>query len=143
MEGIEDVLKNKASVVVTILILALTMVAVSCSPAVTPAQSTQGSLLLSNNVFTLSGSPWPTFRHDSRNTGSSSIRAAYTGDKPWMFQTGKGIFSTPVIDDKGTVYVGSADHFFYALNADGSLKWKYQTGEIIDSAGRVGRFRSV
>jgi outer membrane protein assembly factor BamB len=33
--------------------------------------------------------------------------------------------------------VGSADHFFYALNPDGSLKWKYETGEIIDSAGAL------
>ncbi len=130
---------NKRSVV-TILVLALAMIAVSCAPAVAPAQSTQAPLPLSNNVFTLAGSPWPTFRHDSRSTGFSSIRAVYTGDKPWMFQTGKGIFSTPVIDDNGTVYVGSADHFFYALNSDGTLKWKYQTGEIIDSAGALGAY---
>jgi outer membrane protein assembly factor BamB len=82
-------------------------------------------------------SPWPTFRRDRRNTGASPLPAIYNGDPPWNFQTGKGIFSTPVIDGNGLVYFGSADHYFYALNPDGSLNWKYETGEIIDSAGAL------
>ena len=82
-------------------------------------------------------SPWPTFRRDRRNSASSPIPAVYQGDQPWFFQTGKGLFTTPVIDADGIIYVGSADHYFYALNPDGSLNWKYQTGEIIDSAGAL------
>ena len=82
-------------------------------------------------------SPWPTFRRDEHNTGASPLPAVYAGDKPWFFQTGKGLFVTPVIDGNGTIYVGSADHYFYALNPDGSLKWKYETGEIIDSAAAL------
>ncbi len=85
-------------------------------------------------------SPWPTFRRDSRNTGDSPIPAVYQGDQPWSFQTGKGIFNTPVIDAQGTVYIGSADHYMYALNPDGSLQWSYLTGGIIDSAGALGQF---
>ena len=82
-------------------------------------------------------SPWPTFRRDSRNTGSSPLPADYRGDRPWAFRTGKGIFSTPVIDAAGDLYVGSADHCFYALRPDGSLKWRVETGEIIDSAAAL------
>ena len=82
-------------------------------------------------------SPWPTFRRDRRNSGFSPLPAVYQGDQPWSFQTGKGIFSTPVIDSNDIIYVGSADHYFYALNPDGSLNWKYETGEIIDSAGAL------
>jgi outer membrane protein assembly factor BamB len=85
-------------------------------------------------------SPWPTFRRDQRNSGSSPITAEYQNDKPWVFQTGKGIFNTPVIDNRGIIYVGSADHFFYAINPDGSLNWKFETGEIIDSAAAIGPF---
>jgi outer membrane protein assembly factor BamB len=77
---------------------------------------------------------WPVFRYDRQNTGRCPLRATYHGDHPWVFQTGKGIFSTPVIDHDGTVYIGSADHRFYALLPDGSLKWSFETGEIIDSA---------
>ena len=48
--------------------------------------------------------------------------------------TGKGVFSSPVIDAEGNVYVGSADHTFYALDRDGTLRWKFATGEMIDSS---------
>ena len=77
---------------------------------------------------------WPLFRYDQRNTGSSRQPAVFNGQAPWMFQTGKGIFSTPVIDRDGTVYIGSADHNFYAISATGEEKWHYTTGELIDSA---------
>lgn len=84
-------------------------------------------------------SPWPTFRHDQRNSGHSTLPAIYKGDKPWAFQTAKGVFSTPVIDGQGIIYIGSGDHYFYALHSDGTVKWKYKTGEIIDSAAALGR----
>ncbi len=86
------------------------------------------------------GSPWPTFRHDHRNSGRSALPVIYRGDRPWAFRTGKGIFSTPVIDRQGTIYVGSGDHIFYALHPDGTVKWKYKTGEIIDSAAALCHF---
>ena len=85
------------------------------------------------------GSPWPLFRHDHRNTGSSPLPAHYGGDRPWSFATGKGIFSTPVIDRDGIIYVGSADHFLYAIKPDGTENWRFRTGEIIDSAGALPR----
>lgn len=84
-------------------------------------------------------SPWPTFRRDQRNTGRSPLPAVYAGDAPWSFATGKGIFSTPVIDGDGVVYVGSADHNFYAIQPDGREKWRFETGEIIDSAAALPR----
>ena len=82
-------------------------------------------------------SPWPSFRRTRRNTGRSPIAAAWDGDEPWMYKTDRGIFSTPIIDGEGTVYIGSADHYFYALQPDGTLKWKLKTGDIIDSAGTI------
>ncbi len=83
------------------------------------------------------GSPWPIFRRTLRNTGSSPILAEYRGDRPWFFQTGKGLFSTPIIDASGVIYTGSADRYFYAIDPDGSEKWRFQTGEIIDSAAAL------
>jgi outer membrane protein assembly factor BamB len=84
-------------------------------------------------------SPWPMFRRDRRNTANSPLPAIYRGDQPWSFRTGKGVFSTPVIDEHGVIYVGSADHNFYALNPDGTEKFRFTTGEIIDSAGALPR----
>jgi outer membrane protein assembly factor BamB len=85
-------------------------------------------------------SPWPEMRRDSRNTGASPIRARFHGGHPWSFRTGRGIFSTPVIGGGGTVYVGSADHYFYALGPGGRLRWSLRTGGIIDAAAAIGRY---
>ncbi len=85
----------------------------------------------------LTGAPWPLFRHDSRNTGRLAQPGVYTGGSPWCFKTAKGIFSTPVIDELGRVYVGSADFNFYCLEADGSLAWKFPTRGIINSAAAL------
>jgi outer membrane protein assembly factor BamB len=80
-------------------------------------------------------SPWPKFRANELQNGRSPVLpAADPAARPWSFATGKGIFSSPVVDGEGTVYVGSADRVFYALGRDGSLKWKFETGGIIDSA---------
>lgn len=79
-------------------------------------------------------SPWPKFRANSLQNGRSAVKPQYTSLHPWVFKTGKGIFSSPVVDAQGTVYIGSADHYFYAIRQDGSLKWKVKTGEIIDSS---------
>src|SRR5687768_7670683 len=80
------------------------------------------------------GSPWPKFRHDLRQTGRSELPPRVTDDRPWVFHTGKGIFSSAVIGADGTIYIGSADRTFYAIGADGALRWSRPTGEIIDSS---------
>src|SRR3954451_14571427 len=79
------------------------------------------------------GSPWPKFRANLKQDGRSAIHPHASDAQPWAFATGKGIFSNPVVDKNGTVFVGSADRYFYALGADGSLNWKVLTGEVIDS----------
>jgi outer membrane protein assembly factor BamB len=85
-------------------------------------------------------SPWPCFRRDHRNTGASPVKANYNGLLPWSFKTGKGIFSTPVIDGDETVYFGSADKNFYAVNSGGFLKWRFECGELIDSAAALSPY---
>lgn len=80
-------------------------------------------------------SPWPKFRANALQNGRSPVEPQVNASlRPWTFATGKGIFSSPVVDAAGTVYIGSADHTFYAIREDGTLKWKFTTGEIIDSS---------
>ena len=90
------------------------------------------------DVGVLDGSPWPEMRRDRRNTALSPIRARYRGDRPWSFKTGRGIFSTPVLDDHENVYVGSADGNFYAIGRGGKQRWRFRTGGIIDAAAALG-----
>src|SRR5215472_16436388 len=105
---------------------ALGLVAASCSSTATPPSAhAQPSLPLA------AASPWPKFRGDAFQDGVSGVHAHTTGGALWSFQTGKGIFSSPVVAADGTIYVGSADRTFYALNPDGTLAWKTVCGELI------------
>ena len=46
--------------------------------------------------------------------------------------------ATPSVGADGTIYVGSPDKNYYALNPDGTLKWKFLTGwNIIQSAPAI------
>ncbi len=85
-------------------------------------------------VGTEPGAPWPTMRHDLRNTASSPLPAKTSSAQPWSFQTGRGIFATPVIDSDGVIYAGSADHNLYGLTSAGKKVWQFTTGGIIDTA---------
>ena len=89
------------------------------------------------------GSPWPSMRHDPQQHRPQPDPRAVTGPAsgPGPSRTGKGVFSTPVVGADGTVYAGSADTWFYALGSRGRLRWRFKTGEIIDSAAVLGRGR--
>ena len=78
-------------------------------------------------------SPWPKFRADARQTGRSDVGEP-SDATPWIFPTARGIFSSPVIDSQGVTYIGSADHFFYAIHPDGTEKWRFRAGNLIDSS---------
>ena len=80
-------------------------------------------------------SPWAKFRANTLNNGRTPVAPVVnTALSPWSYRTGKGIFSSPVVDVDGNCYIGSADTVFYCIAPDGSVKWRYQTGEIIDSS---------
>jgi outer membrane protein assembly factor BamB len=81
------------------------------------------------------GSPWPKFRANALQNGRSPVPPRDDASRrPWEFRTGKGVFSSPVVDGDGTLYVGSADRRFYAIDRDGELRWSFESGEVIDSA---------
>ncbi|MFP4611536.1 MAG: PQQ-binding-like beta-propeller repeat protein, partial [Thiohalophilus sp.] len=69
---------------------------------------------------------------------SSSDAQGAAGDELWSFVTGDSVFSSPVLGDDGTVYVGSADNKVYALNPDGSEKWSFETGSDVESSPALG-----
>ncbi len=90
------------------------------------------------------GSPWPCMRGNPRGTGTSPLVGGDTGFEPAAemvlrrWRTGNGIFSTPVVGADETIYVGSADKRFYALDpVSGEQRWSFETGECIDCAGCI------
>jgi outer membrane protein assembly factor BamB len=72
------------------------------------------------------------FMGDAAHTGRSENRGPSASPSPaWTYQTGARVFASPVVGNDGTVYVGSLDGQFVALNPDGSLKWRYAAGQKI------------
>ena len=65
------------------------------------------------------------------NAASSrgGIRAySQDGKVKWLFTSNYLVKSSPAVGPDSTIYVGSQDGFLYALNPDGTLKWKCKAG---------------
>ena len=75
------------------------------------------------------------FRGNPEHTGVyNSAAIATLGGVKWKFKTGGQVISSPTVSD-GTVYVGSADHNLYAIDAvSGAQKWKFKTASRVSSA---------
>jgi outer membrane protein assembly factor BamB len=57
----------------------------------------------------------------------------------WQFKTGGRVFSSPVVAD-GLVFMGSNDHFLYALDAaKGTQVWKFSTDANVNSTPAVAQ----
>jgi len=81
---------------------------------------------------------WPMFHYNAQHTGQCPYdTSSNNGTLKWKFQTGDHVFSSPAISSDGTIYVGSSDHYLYALNPDGTLKWKFQTGKRVFSSPAI------
>lgn len=79
------------------------------------------------------------FRGDRRHTGRASVRGPAAAREAWRFRAGDVVSAQPVIDAEGNVYVGSHDHFFYALDANGERRWRTDLGgPIYSTAAMVG-----
>jgi len=70
--------------------------------------------------------PWPMKCHDNRHTGLSPYSTVdNNGAELWKFEAYGCIEDGAVINDDGTIYFGDNFGYIYALNSDGSLKWRY------------------
>jgi len=97
-------------------------------------------ILLSNPVSAagLADSAQPKFHHDQNNTGQSVYNGPQNNETKWNYTTNNMIgYSSPSIDKNGTVYVGSGDGYLYAFTSAGKLKWRYKTGDAVQSSPTI------
>jgi outer membrane protein assembly factor BamB len=65
------------------------------------------------------------------------------GVQNWKIKVGNWVSSSPVIDKYGVIYVGTVSGWFYAINPNGTLKWRYEmldeifTSAAIDENGTI------
>jgi eukaryotic-like serine/threonine-protein kinase len=86
----------------------------------------------------------PVFGQDAMFRGNPQHTGVYPGPGVapftkirWQFHTKGQVLSSPAISD-GVLYIGSSDHFLYALDAGtGALKWRFETAGRITSSPAV------
>lgn len=80
----------------------------------------------------------PTFRGNLEHTGVYSAAGVRKFSRVlWRFKTDGKVISSPAIAN-GTVYAGSTDMHFYAIDQrTGRLKWKFKTGSAVTSSPAV------
>jgi outer membrane protein assembly factor BamB len=111
-----------------------------CADAITVNPNTRNDPLINNrdavqyvfwgfNALTISC-------RDNNPTYDDNRHEPGEGEVNWTFPTSSSVRSTPAVADDGTIYVGSDDGHLYAVNPDGSEKWRFP------SFGSIGAVRS-
>lgn len=72
---------------------------------------------------------------DTTSSSSTGQFVLCVSDSLWQYATLDVITSSPAMAKDGTVYFGGNDGYLYALNPDGTLKWKASLPNGQDSAG--------
>jgi outer membrane protein assembly factor BamB len=91
-----------------------------------------------NGAFTAPScaAAWPMFHQNLRHTGLSPYSTAGDiGAQKWKF-TGGGTYWSSAVGADGTIYVGSGN--LYAVNPDGSRKWKFTPDDLVESSPALG-----
>ncbi|UCF13712.1 MAG: PQQ-like beta-propeller repeat protein [Thermoplasmatales archaeon] len=87
----------------------------------------------------LAESPWPMIHGSAQHGGLSPYNTSHVdGTILWTFESDGPIETSPAIGENGTIYFGDHKNKFYAINPNGTLKWKFNAGEpfpIIDMQG--------
>jgi len=83
------------------------------------------------------------FRGDAAHTGVYASAPPTLAGTAWTFRTGAKVLSSPVVSE-GVLFVGSADHRLYALDAkSGELKWRFQAAGAIAASPAVEEGRVI
>lgn len=82
--------------------------------------------------------PVPLGRGDPQRSGRSVYRlSAVQPTELWRVCTGGSIASAPTLAGDGTVLFSSHDRHVYAVTAQGALRWKHRTGDMVWSAAAL------
>ena len=81
------------------------------------------------------GAQLPAYHGNAQHTGYSTARGPVSPVLKWRLDLSGEVISSPVVGPDGTVYLGSVikdtrhpEHFITAVNADGTVKWRFSTG---------------
>ncbi|DAC72457.1 MAG TPA: hypothetical protein DSN98_05030 [Thermoplasmata archaeon] len=96
---------------------------------------TNNGMNVSPMVVGLSLHQWPQQGLNCRHVGRSPYSTAEnTGIEKWRYPSDDWSDGSPIIDTNGTIYYGGG-YYLYAINNNGTLKWKYYTNSILGEYG--------
>ena len=72
----------------------------------------------------LADSPWPMHHGNPQSTGRYSGAGPQLGSIAWKYDVGHEVGTSVAIGSDSTIYFGSDGPYLWALNWDGSLKWR-------------------
>ncbi len=82
-----------------------------------------------------SNDPSPMFHGDPFHTGRSRFHAPLAAPREVMHvATGGSVYSSAAIGSDGLIVFGSHDRGIYAVTADGTIKWRRPTNDLVWSA---------
>ena len=61
----------------------------------------------------------------------------------WSFNVGNDVRATPAVGADGTIYLASTNDYFYAINPDGTQKWKVFYGDYTSGAPAISESKGV
>jgi outer membrane protein assembly factor BamB len=97
-------------------------------------QSNTGQAAYSSPAVVHNATLGKTLVYVGNATGYMQAFDAANGERVWFFKAGAGINSSPAVVG-GTIYFGSQDEWFYALNATtGALQCKFFTDGVINAS---------
>jgi outer membrane protein assembly factor BamB len=82
--------------------------------------------------------PWPMHGYNREHIGRSPYSTADNpGIEKWRFPAEDCCFGSPVIGNDGTIFFGGGvlDRHLYAVNSDGTLKWKFKSAGTLGNLG--------
>ncbi len=129
------------------------------NPAIDGAGNIYFSVLNSGRLYSLTPAGTQRWVYSGASLGSSSSAAlsadgatvyfggydaklhavnTATGAARWTYPLGGEVrASSPAVDAQGVIYIGCYDYQLYAINADGTLKRTWHTGNIIRSSPAI------
>lgn len=70
---------------------------------------------------------------DSKSAATVGQFTLSLTDSQWQAVTADTVTGAPAVASDGTIYVGGTDRAFYAVNPNGTQKWSYVAGGLIDT----------
>lgn len=83
--------------------------------------------------------PWPSYRHDTQNTGRSQYLGPQTNSVSWTYSIHGFTEGAPAIHSDGTIYIGSWDGNLYSFYPDGTIRWVFPTQDVIRTSPAIGK----